>query len=181
MTAEQVTDMHRAVACPGAKKNFDDFGFLTTTLMLFSDEEMLMVIEGDHEGAPQLIGPGAIQLPAPLSNHRRAIKMFIDQAGFSTGVMLGEYWGFPEDTAKEDYARYMRGEGPPPSEHPNKVEGVFVATMCPMAGVTMATTYEIDRSGEKPVLVNPVTTDEESAGTVISSWLEELLPQRSET
>lgn len=182
LTAESITHLHHSVGVKTVQVGFNRDGYLITTLVLVSSSQTLILMEGNPEDPPEVIGPHTMSVPGPLSQRTRAIKEIIDASGFVAAMLSGEYWRYPDETAQEDHEKLLLGQGPPPSGHPNRVEGAFVATTSPMFKVGLATHFDIDRTGDKPVLVNQNTVDESSgSGVIITGWLDELLPMGSKT
>lgn len=125
--------------------------------------------------------PDVIVVPPPLQAQAEVLRALFVQAQVEAVVWRGEVWMFPEDDPQAG-ERFFRGEGPPPSQHPNRAEAVMVSGFWPLRGVTEFLARRIVRS-PSGAYTRPWIEDhgDEAGGdgsvvSFLTSWLEELLP-----
>lgn len=132
-------------------------------------------------------GKGVFALPSPLRDHTDTIRRIFRAHSVVAALLMAEYWTFPADDP-DAAIRYAGGDGTPPSQHPNRQEGVVVAMTWPLGAYTRVATQRIVRAGNsaylRPWPQNMSVDYEESPQTLpkelswTSMWLEEVLPGR---
>lgn len=118
-------------------------------------------------------------VPIPFNQHERAIREIFIEHSIQAAVMMGEYWTFP---TTEDGQEFLAGRGPTPSQHPNRQEGVFAAAFWPLGGYAHMVSRHIRRTPTSNYTRPWHNVQDEFTDTMtsmLSSWLEEALPQRS--
>jgi len=135
------------------------------------------------------VQPGAgleiLLLPDPLQAHSAAIREWFHIHHIAIASWVGESWMFPHtDEGQRAAQDWFTGQGPPPSQHPDRAEAVFVSLLAPRQGYARISSRFIARRPHRaptlgqelspwaPGPTNPLHPD----ASLVTSWLEECLP-----
>lgn len=124
-------------------------------------------------------------VPAPLKDYSDGIRKIAEKYEATTFAMMSENWTYPDGDAGVAAAlAFMSGEGPPPSEHPDRKELVTVFVACPLRGYTRLIGWDIRRKNRSAPRLRPKFDSSapqqdsiDPSLSFASSWLEECLPQ----
>lgn len=172
-------------------KQADEFiradGFVQETIVALHPAEgvRLQVLAVDVSPSAK-VPDRVVVVPPPLQNHEVALRELFAKEGVQAAIWRGEAWVFPESDPDAG-TRYLAGEGPSPSQHPNRQEIVITAGFWPLRGVAVAETSRIVRTAAgdytRPLdshsftATTAVSEDSPHLLTMLTSWLEHTLPQ----
>jgi len=122
-------------------------------------------------------------IPPPLRDYEEGIARLAQDHNVYTFAMMSENWIYPDGEEGAAAAQaFLRGDGPPPREHPNRRESITVFITSPMDGYTRLMGWQIKRKNRsaprlKPMFDSGVEEDTvEALLSFASSWLENCLP-----
>lgn len=175
-----------------AEENLKEYGNVATALLGHrSASDRFTFIEAPSSSDLSIdTDTGFIVVPGPLRENCDLIRDLFTVRSIQAATLIAEFWTYPDD--EQDAAlNYVAGNGCPPSAHPRRREGVIVATMWPLGGYQLVETRRIVRTPPGAYLRpwdNPLLNRyRESPGmqahpegsvVLMTSWLEECLPQR---
>lgn len=137
---------------------------------------LMLVPEGT---AAQDLGMEAIEVPGPFRDFQPAIREAFRARDIQAAVLWGEAWTFPPGD-EEAMSRHVK-EGLMPSEHPGRQEIVFLSVHWPLGGVGWMSCWRIVRAPTgaylRPLFERAGQADASSPITVLSSWVDDVLPQ----
>jgi hypothetical protein len=185
---QQSLDTLFAGALPHADQMLRRSGFLATALYGINTTGITCsLLEEPDLTAPRIYENNTYGIPAPMREHLPAIRTIFRVRNTLAALMMAEFWTFPADDQDAAF-RYATGDGPPPSQHPRRREGVVVAVVWPLGGYLRVGSQRIVRGGTSPYLrpwdpgehLNMSETHDTPPDELswVSTWLEEVLPGR---
>ena len=124
------------------------------------------------------MGLETFEVSTPFRESQWEIQREFRRREVQAALMWGEAWTFPPEEM-DDALRLFVTQGVTPSEHPRRREIAFLSAHWPIGGFDLFSSWKIVRM---PLGVNlsPIVNAEEVGGgktfTLVSSWLEDLLP-----
>lgn len=149
---------------------------------------VLSIAQGDYGDDIRVEPMGERQgviyvIPPPLRDYEDGIAQLARENNVSTFAMMTENWIYPDgDEGQAAAKEFLRGYGPPPSEHPNRRESITVFITSPMDGYARLMGWQIKRKNRSAPRLKPMFDSGLDEGAVepllsfASSWLEHCLP-----
>lgn len=170
-----------------AQKTLRQLGMMFSVVNAYSRNRSQFLIVETDEDSPTITPDGFLLLPGPLGGQTGIISRVFKDAGIIAATLSGEAWAYPRGKEKEYHQAYMDGRGPAPSEHPERTELVFTATVYPAGGYYRSTSFFMLREGvgeQTPVVEFiedqdlRITKESEGDSGTVESWLIDLLPKK---
>jgi hypothetical protein len=166
-----------------ARHNLARDGFVATAVLgVGRGEGLLRILEAPADHPVETRGPYAILMPGPLRDRSEQIRDLFTQRKVQAAVWVGEFWSFPADDLHAPQ-RFLAGDGPSPSQHPRRIEGVGVGMAWPLGGLNRWSSAQIHRAGGRAYTrAATVTVDRgvDPTSLMLTSWLEGVLPAPGE-
>lgn len=170
-----------------ADRNLRRDGHLVGTIFGFSQAgESCAIVQDDNDSSGAIYkvrNEPFYQVRGPLRDHQAEITEILKEHQCVAAIFIGEFWTFPDEAASR---AYFNEDGPSPSQHPQRQEGIFVTAHYPLGGFSKALSRRIVRTPHNEVYTrewdqgsafHKFASDKESLTTFMTSWIEECLPQ----
>lgn len=188
---ERSLDRFTTAMMTRAQDNLARDGYVATAILGLTANDTVTFVEApQQEGLRVDSDTGFIIVPGPLRDRAEILTELFAARRIRAATMIGEFWTFPESDVDAPL-KFIAGTGIAPSQHPQRVEGIIVATLWPAGGCTCIESRRIVRSPTGPYArpwSNPDLnsfresdqdgTSAQAALTMFVSWLEECLPHR---
>lgn len=183
-TLDQISDRLHLIM----RENFHRDGAIYNAILGYNIDGVLdlTILQGEYGDRAQMHeseNDVVYIIPAPLRDHSTGITKLCRSQNIVALAMMSENWTYPlGEEGLQATEAFMRGDGPRPSEHPQRRELVTMYVTCPLVGYERFVGWNIKRTNRAAPRLRPAfdSKKESPDATLLSfasSWLEECLPQ----